>query len=172
MCLQNGVRGLMLDTYDFNNDVWLCHSFGGTCYNITAFVRLCDQLNILLSCVLKSKYICVVILILTCFFFRSATSHQCLKRNPDIPWCKPIRSNHDFPGRLHRCRFLAESIQSFWPYEVLVPSGQNAKEWWQLAFAQGHDQPEPTPASFHIKEIEGSKRGDRIRVELCGRKPM
>nr|CAB3479629.1 unnamed protein product [Digitaria exilis] len=27
----------MLDTYDFNNDVWLCHSFGGTCYNITAF---------------------------------------------------------------------------------------------------------------------------------------
>ncbi|KAM3211628.1 hypothetical protein ACQJBY_065022 [Aegilops geniculata] len=27
----------MLDTYDFNNDVWLCHSFGGKCYNITAF---------------------------------------------------------------------------------------------------------------------------------------
>lgn len=40
MCMQNGVRGLMLDTYDFNNDVWLCHSFGGQCYNITAFVRL------------------------------------------------------------------------------------------------------------------------------------
>ncbi|RLN03526.1 hypothetical protein C2845_PM13G00290 [Panicum miliaceum] len=35
--LKNGVRGLMLDTYDFNNDVWLCHSFGGNCYNITAF---------------------------------------------------------------------------------------------------------------------------------------
>ncbi|KAF7096372.1 hypothetical protein CFC21_098328 [Triticum aestivum] len=35
--LKNGVRGLMLDTYDFNNDVWLCHSFGGKCYNITAF---------------------------------------------------------------------------------------------------------------------------------------
>uniref|UniRef100_A0A0A9G2J8 Uncharacterized protein n=1 Tax=Arundo donax TaxID=35708 RepID=A0A0A9G2J8_ARUDO len=27
----------MLDTYDFNNDVWLCHSFGGNCYNFTAF---------------------------------------------------------------------------------------------------------------------------------------
>ncbi|KAF7012745.1 hypothetical protein CFC21_026903, partial [Triticum aestivum] len=25
----NGVRGLMLDTYDYNNDLWLCHSFGG-----------------------------------------------------------------------------------------------------------------------------------------------
>ncbi|KAL9231753.1 hypothetical protein vseg_006939 [Gypsophila vaccaria] len=35
--LQNGVRGLMLDMYDFENDVWLCHSFGGQCYNFTAF---------------------------------------------------------------------------------------------------------------------------------------
>ncbi|KAM0905365.1 hypothetical protein ACQ4PT_017426 [Festuca glaucescens] len=35
--LKNGVRGLMLDTYDFNNDVWLCHSFGGNCYNFTAY---------------------------------------------------------------------------------------------------------------------------------------
>ncbi|KAK9067052.1 hypothetical protein SSX86_014376 [Deinandra increscens subsp. villosa] len=35
--LKNGVRGLMLDMYDFNNDIWLCHSFGGKCYNITAF---------------------------------------------------------------------------------------------------------------------------------------
>ncbi|KAM3286211.1 PI-PLC X domain-containing protein [Capsicum chacoense] len=35
--LQNGIRGLMLDMYDFNNDIWLCHSFGGKCYNVTAF---------------------------------------------------------------------------------------------------------------------------------------
>ncbi|XP_059643834.1 PI-PLC X domain-containing protein At5g67130 [Cornus florida] len=35
--LRNGVRGLMLDMYDFNNDVWLCHSFGGKCYNVTSF---------------------------------------------------------------------------------------------------------------------------------------
>ncbi|KAI0526751.1 hypothetical protein KFK09_002342 [Dendrobium nobile] len=35
--LQNGVRGLMLDMYDFLNDIWLCHSFGGNCYNFTAF---------------------------------------------------------------------------------------------------------------------------------------
>lgn len=35
--LKNGVRGLMLDTYDFNNDVWLCHSFQGKCFNFTAF---------------------------------------------------------------------------------------------------------------------------------------
>ncbi|XP_010269434.1 PREDICTED: PI-PLC X domain-containing protein At5g67130-like isoform X2 [Nelumbo nucifera] len=33
----NGVRGLMLDMYDFENDIWLCHSFGGKCYNVTAF---------------------------------------------------------------------------------------------------------------------------------------
>ncbi|KAJ4962645.1 hypothetical protein NE237_022584 [Protea cynaroides] len=35
--LNNGVRGLMLDMYDFENDIWLCHSFAGKCYNYTAF---------------------------------------------------------------------------------------------------------------------------------------
>ncbi|KAJ4836344.1 hypothetical protein Tsubulata_007308 [Turnera subulata] len=35
--LNNGVRGFMLDMYDFENDIWLCHSFGGNCYNVTAF---------------------------------------------------------------------------------------------------------------------------------------
>lgn len=35
--LRNGVRGLMLDMYDFENDIWLCHSFRGQCYNFTAF---------------------------------------------------------------------------------------------------------------------------------------
>lgn len=35
--LNNGVRGLMLDMYDYENDIWLCHSFGGKCYNYTAF---------------------------------------------------------------------------------------------------------------------------------------
>ncbi|XP_061355646.1 PI-PLC X domain-containing protein At5g67130-like isoform X3 [Gastrolobium bilobum] len=33
----NGVRGLMLDMYDFQNDIWLCHSFRGQCFNFTAF---------------------------------------------------------------------------------------------------------------------------------------
>ncbi|KAI5416691.1 hypothetical protein KIW84_041644 [Lathyrus oleraceus] len=27
--LNNGVRGLRLNLYDFEDDVWLCHSFGG-----------------------------------------------------------------------------------------------------------------------------------------------
>ncbi|KAL3382795.1 hypothetical protein AABB24_002346 [Solanum stoloniferum] len=35
--LNNGVRGLMLDMYDFDNDIWLCHSFGAKCCNYTAF---------------------------------------------------------------------------------------------------------------------------------------
>ncbi|CAA7400293.1 unnamed protein product [Spirodela intermedia] len=35
--LNNGVRGLMLDFYDFLGDIWLCHSFRGTCFNFTAF---------------------------------------------------------------------------------------------------------------------------------------
>ncbi|TVU16713.1 hypothetical protein EJB05_40288 [Eragrostis curvula] len=36
--LRNGVRGLMLDAYDFNGDVWLCHSFNGKCFAFTAYV--------------------------------------------------------------------------------------------------------------------------------------
>ncbi|KAJ4779597.1 PI-PLC X domain-containing protein [Rhynchospora pubera] len=43
--LQNGVRGLMLDMYDFNNDVWLCHSYGGVCYNYTAFQQAANALQ-------------------------------------------------------------------------------------------------------------------------------
>ncbi|PON82085.1 PLC-like phosphodiesterase [Trema orientale] len=37
--LNNGVRALMLDTYDFKGDVWLCHSIAGQCHELTAFVR-------------------------------------------------------------------------------------------------------------------------------------
>ncbi|XP_061978295.1 PI-PLC X domain-containing protein At5g67130-like isoform X2 [Populus nigra] len=36
--LNNGARALMLDTYDFRGDVWLCHSFKGKCHDYTAFV--------------------------------------------------------------------------------------------------------------------------------------
>ncbi|KAK9670385.1 hypothetical protein RND81_13G198200 [Saponaria officinalis] len=43
--LRNGVRGLMLDMYDFQNDIWLCHSFEGRCYNITAFGPAIDTLR-------------------------------------------------------------------------------------------------------------------------------
>lgn len=35
----------MLDMYDFNNDIWLCHSFGGKCYNFTAFQPAINVLN-------------------------------------------------------------------------------------------------------------------------------
>ncbi|GER47426.1 PLC-like phosphodiesterases superfamily protein [Striga asiatica] len=35
--LNNGVRGLMLDTYVFEGEVWLCHSFGGKCHYNTKF---------------------------------------------------------------------------------------------------------------------------------------
>ncbi|XP_057436132.1 PI-PLC X domain-containing protein At5g67130-like [Lotus japonicus] len=43
--LNNGVRGLMLDTYDFDGEVWLCHSFGGQCHDITAFEPALDTLK-------------------------------------------------------------------------------------------------------------------------------
>ena len=38
LIMQNGVRALMLDTYDFKDEVWLCHSSGGKCNDFTAFV--------------------------------------------------------------------------------------------------------------------------------------
>ncbi|WCJ25540.1 PLC-like phosphodiesterases superfamily protein [Euphorbia peplus] len=50
--LKNGVRSLMLDTYDFREDVWLCHSFGGRCYDYTAFgpaVETLKEIEVFLS---------------------------------------------------------------------------------------------------------------------------
>ncbi|WOL15071.1 PI-PLC X domain-containing protein [Canna indica] len=35
----------MLDMYDFEKDIWLCHSFGGNCYNFTAFQPAIDVLK-------------------------------------------------------------------------------------------------------------------------------
>ncbi|CAM8882122.1 unnamed protein product [Rhodiola kirilowii] len=40
--LNSGVRALMLDTYDFRGDVWLCHAFKGKCEDYTAFVPARD----------------------------------------------------------------------------------------------------------------------------------
>ncbi|XWS23073.1 hypothetical protein CRYUN_Cryun29cG0090400 [Craigia yunnanensis] len=43
--LNNGVRALMLDTYDFKGDIWLCHSFEGKCHDYTAFGLAIDTLK-------------------------------------------------------------------------------------------------------------------------------
>ncbi|KAK6129009.1 hypothetical protein DH2020_037239 [Rehmannia glutinosa] len=43
--LNNGVRALMLDTYDFEGDIWLCHSFGGKCHDYTKFEPAIDTLR-------------------------------------------------------------------------------------------------------------------------------
>ncbi|GFP79794.1 pi-plc x domain-containing protein at5g67130 [Phtheirospermum japonicum] len=43
--LNNGVRALMLDTYDFEGDIWLCHSFGGKCHDYTKFELAVDTLK-------------------------------------------------------------------------------------------------------------------------------
>lgn len=43
--LKNGVRGFMLDMYDFQNDVWLCHSTGGKCFNFSSFIPAVNALR-------------------------------------------------------------------------------------------------------------------------------
>ncbi|XP_051217355.2 PI-PLC X domain-containing protein At5g67130 [Lolium perenne] len=35
----------MLDMYDFRNDIWLCHSYGGACQNFTAFTPAVNVLR-------------------------------------------------------------------------------------------------------------------------------
>ncbi|XP_013585183.1 PREDICTED: PI-PLC X domain-containing protein At5g67130 [Brassica oleracea var. oleracea] len=40
--LNSGVRALMLDTYDYEGDVWLCHSFHEQCFEFTKFNRAID----------------------------------------------------------------------------------------------------------------------------------
>ncbi|XP_048495405.1 PI-PLC X domain-containing protein At5g67130 isoform X2 [Beta vulgaris subsp. vulgaris] len=61
--LQDGVRALMLDTYDFNGDVWLCHSFGGKCNDYTAFEPAINTLREI-EAFLSSKPTEIVTLIL------------------------------------------------------------------------------------------------------------
>ncbi|XP_051207261.1 PI-PLC X domain-containing protein At5g67130 [Lolium perenne] len=43
--LNNGVRALMLDVYDFRDEVWLCHSKGGKCFDFTAFEPAVDTMR-------------------------------------------------------------------------------------------------------------------------------
>ncbi|WOL02566.1 PI-PLC X domain-containing protein [Canna indica] len=43
--LNNGVRALMLDTYDFEGGIWLCHSDGSKCYDFTAFEPAIDTMR-------------------------------------------------------------------------------------------------------------------------------
>ncbi|CAL0315252.1 unnamed protein product [Lupinus luteus] len=43
--LTNGVRALMLDTYDYKGEVWMCHSFKGECHDYTAFKPAINYLN-------------------------------------------------------------------------------------------------------------------------------
>uniref|UniRef100_A0ACD5WP23 Uncharacterized protein n=1 Tax=Avena sativa TaxID=4498 RepID=A0ACD5WP23_AVESA len=43
--LNNGVRALMLDVYDFRGEVWLCHSKGGKCFDFTAFEPAADTMR-------------------------------------------------------------------------------------------------------------------------------
>ncbi|KAJ8751641.1 hypothetical protein K2173_025797 [Erythroxylum novogranatense] len=43
--LNNGARALMLDTYDFQGDVWLCHSSNGKCHDYTAFGPAIDTMK-------------------------------------------------------------------------------------------------------------------------------
>lgn len=61
--LKNGVRGLMLDMYDFQNDVWLCHSFGGKCYNYTAFVPAVDVLKEVQAFLVSDPFAIVTLII-------------------------------------------------------------------------------------------------------------
>ncbi|GAY44240.1 MAP3K-like protein kinase [Citrus sinensis] len=35
--LNHGIRALMLDTYDYKNDIWLCHASKGKCEDYTSF---------------------------------------------------------------------------------------------------------------------------------------
>ncbi|CAL1360154.1 unnamed protein product [Linum trigynum] len=43
--LNHGVRALMLDTYEFKDGIWLCHSFKGKCHDFTAFEPAMDTLK-------------------------------------------------------------------------------------------------------------------------------
>lgn len=60
----------MLDMYDFEGDIWLCHSFRGQCFNFTAFVIHLSILTVYrkLKCVnifVKYFIMCPILVILS-----------------------------------------------------------------------------------------------------------
>ncbi|VFQ75296.1 unnamed protein product [Cuscuta campestris] len=61
--LLNGVRGFMLDMYDFEDDIWLCHSFNRQCFNITAFEPAINTLREIESFLSARPYEIVTIII-------------------------------------------------------------------------------------------------------------
>ncbi|CAN6300544.1 unnamed protein product [Urochloa humidicola] len=59
--LNNGVRALMLDTYDFQGDVWLCHSSGGKCNDFTAFEPALDTFQEIEAFLSPSEIVTIIL---------------------------------------------------------------------------------------------------------------
>lgn len=62
----------MLDMYDFENDIWLCHSLRGQCFNFTAFVFSMILLHLFSFLIYHYSYVgqfsnmCIVFFSATC----------------------------------------------------------------------------------------------------------
>lgn len=149
----------MLDMYDFNNDIWLCHSFNGQCFNITAFVSTDSQDT-------RNFYHRRYISIVFCCSF-AATRYQCVERNSSFLGEKPDRDRHHLHWRLcHVSSGPSEIVQCIRPRSVHVPPFGDAEKRSRLADSGWYGAEESTLGCLHIQIIQGECPRNRVWMEL------
>lgn len=150
----------MLDTYDFNGDVWLCHSFEGQCHDITAFVCKIIHLILFLFYVLQAylwrKQVWKIIgyyKILTCDEL-TGTRHRHTEGNWSFSISKSNWNCHSYFGRLCSCpKWFDKGLHWSWSDEVLVSTGKHAKKWSRLASGEWYGFQKPKITSLHFYQV-------------------
>ena len=147
----------MLDFYDFMGDIWLCHSFMGTCYNSTAFVGPAQFFFTIFQRAPGQ----------TLSLNLSATRGQCAPRDPRFPGEEPRRDHHHFRRRLRQdsSRF-DQRVDRRRVDPLLVSRLSDAQERRRLASGQRHDPPERAVTGLHLEVRQGGHGGHPLHVAL------
>ena len=132
--LQNGARALMLDTYDFRGDVWLCHSFKGQCHDYTAFVWTFYSLLIKL-CEICFPFIFYIVWKCLCLPL-AGSSYWHSKGNRSFLICTSSRNCYDNLRRLCSSpKWIDQGLHWCWLDEILVSCDKHAQKWSRLAIS-------------------------------------
>ncbi|KAI4386680.1 hypothetical protein MLD38_004592 [Melastoma candidum] len=100
----NGVRGLMLDIYDYENDIWLCNSLRGICFDLFAFQPAISVLK-----EIKSFLEANPTKIVTIFIEDYVTSLQGLTKNKRLLVFTSKSSKEASEGIVYQWRYVVEN---------------------------------------------------------------
>lgn len=144
--LKAGVRGLMLDTYDFLDDIWLCHSSGGACNNATAFEPLQNTLQVV---------------------------HSFLQENPTEVITLILEDYVTAPNGLSKAFDAAGLLKYFFPAQSMPQNGEDwptlrqmvANNWRLLVFTSKSAKESIEGIPYEWKYLVESQYGDGGQVE-------